>query len=66
MIFSVEPPNVIPEGLAWLLAPTLHILGVAREKVGSLEVAGEYVLWIFLAINRASRKMVKPGPSHDG
>jgi hypothetical protein len=44
MAFSGDPPNVIQEGLAWLLLATLQILGVARPHVSALEVVGEDLL----------------------
>jgi hypothetical protein len=50
-----ESLNVIPEGFTQLLPATLQILGVARSHVCALEVVGEYLIEIILAINRVSR-----------
>jgi hypothetical protein len=64
--FLGEPPNVIPKGLTLLLLATLQILGVAQPYVSALEVAGEDLIEIFLAIDHVTRQVVKPGPSHVG
>jgi hypothetical protein len=66
MAFLGELSNVISEGLAWLLLATLQILGVAHPHVCALEVAGEDLLEILLAINHVSMQVVKPGPSRVG
>jgi hypothetical protein len=61
-----ESPDVIPEGLTWLLPATLQTPGVARPHVCALEVAGEDLLEIFPAIDCVSEQVVKPCPGRVG
>jgi hypothetical protein len=63
---SGELPNVIPEGLAWLLSATLHIPRVVWPHVCALEVANEDLLEILPAINQISIQVVKPSPGRVG
>jgi hypothetical protein len=61
-----ESSDVILEEFAWILPATLQILAAARPHVCALEVVDEDLLEILPAINRLSRQVVKPGPSHVG
>jgi hypothetical protein len=62
--FPGGPLNVILKGLTLLMLATLQIPGVAQPYVSALEVAGEDLLEIFLAIDHISGQVIKPGPSH--
>jgi hypothetical protein len=59
MAFLGELSYVIQEELARLLPATLQIPEVAWPNVCALEVAGEDLLEVLLAINRISRKVVE-------
>jgi hypothetical protein len=58
--------DVIPEGFDRLLPTALQIPRVVGLHVCALEVTGEDLLEILLAINHVSRQVVEPGPGHVG
>jgi hypothetical protein len=61
---SGEVLNVISEGFTRLLPTTLQVPRVARPHICALEVAGEDLPKILLAINDISWQMIQPSPSN--
>jgi hypothetical protein len=61
-----ESPDVILEGLTWLLPATLQTPVVARPHICVLEVASEDLLEIFPTIDCVSEQVVKPCPGGVG